>query len=71
MGLPPSPGTLMSSVESGATCAVCRHQYYPEDKSTYRACSKCDARMCTICAARDRWICTVCKNPYATLEPVA
>jgi hypothetical protein len=53
----------MNRIESGTKCPVFKHQYYPEDKSTYRA--------CTICAARDMRICSVCNNPYATLGQVA
>ncbi len=58
----------MNNGISATACPVCKHQYYPEDKSTYRVCSKCEARMCTICAARDMWTCPLCRNPYATLE---
>jgi len=61
----------MALREAQVDCPVCRHRYYPEDKSTYRVCTKCDEKICTTCASRDLWKCTMCRHPYATLEQVA
>ena len=47
----------MNAGATGTTCPVCKHRYYPEDKSTCRVCSKCGEKMCTIGAARDLWTC--------------
>lgn len=49
-------------------CPHCPFSYDTNNKSSYKECKECGARMCSGCAGKHAWKCPVCKSPFGRLE---